>query len=85
MKIQYPENRLKLQYHKSLKYPKYKEDRGINLSWAEFFSAINPFLMSGDNRSHIPENTFAAKIFRFVLCDLFTKVNKRPETIVPDQ
>ena len=56
----------------------------INLSWAEFFSAINPFLMSGDNRSHIPENTPAAKIFRFVLSDLFTKVNKRPAPIVPD-
>ena len=35
------------------KCPKYKEDRGINLSWAEVFSAINPFLMFGDNRSHI--------------------------------
>ena len=60
------------------KCPKYKVDSGINLSWAEFFSAINPFLMSGDNRLHIPENTSAAKTFRFVLCDLFTKVNKRP-------
>ena len=66
------------------KCPKYKEYRGINLSSAEVFSAINPFLKSGDNRSHIPENTPAAKIFRFVLCDLFTKVNKRPAPIVPN-
>ena len=40
--------------------------------------------MSGDNRSHIPENTPAAEMFRFVLCDLFTKVNKRPASIAPD-
>ena len=40
--------------------------------------------MSGDNRSHIPEDTAAPKVFRFVLCDLFTKVNKRPVPIVPD-
>ena len=63
--------------------PKYKEDRGINLSGAEIFSAINPFLMSGDKRSHIPQNTPAAKIFRFVLCDLFTKINNCPAPIVP--
>ena len=52
------------------KCPKYKEDRGINFSWAEFFSAVNPFLMSGGNRSHIPENTHAAK-FSGLYCGSF--------------
>ena len=66
------------------KCSKYKEHSGLNLSWAEFFSAINPSLMSGGNRLYIPENTPAAKVFRLVLRDLFSKVNKRPAPIVPD-
>ena len=41
-----------------------------SFSWAEIFSAVNPFLMSGDNRSHIPENTHAAK-FSGLYCGSF--------------
>ena len=52
------------------KCPKCKEDRGINLSWAEVFSAINPFLTSGDNRSHILE-THLQQIFSGLFCVTF--------------
>ena len=52
------------------KCPKSKEDRAINLSWAEFFSSINPFLMSGDNRSHILETHLQQK-FSGLFCVTF--------------
>ena len=52
------------------KCPKCKEDRGINLSWAEVFSAINPFLTSGDNRSHILETHLQQK-FSGLFCVTF--------------